>query len=183
MTREWSIANIAGDLQFRVYNCGGGIMHYTAEVISGLEWLSITSGGKGTNSGNVNFHWERNRYDYKRYGTIRVSSADAEDSPAYISIVQREGPPTFVRNNELDFNFNLFPNPITSVFRIELNESIMLPADIKVFSLNGSLLYEQRISQKTVDINFPIRMSGLCIIQVKDSNNNQRIKKVVVNSR
>jgi len=72
---------------------GGGEMAWTAEVIDGAEWLHITSGSSGTNSGAVNVSCDQNDdQNNTRTGTIRITAAGATGSPVDVTVVQTKHP-------------------------------------------------------------------------------------------
>ncbi len=53
-----TVTDIAGTTTFSVDNTGAGDMPWTASVVSGEDWLSITSGSSGANSGTINVKFQ-----------------------------------------------------------------------------------------------------------------------------
>ncbi|MGZ5467705.1 MAG: BACON domain-containing protein [Candidatus Aminicenantales bacterium] len=80
-----------GTTTFDVANTGVGTMSWTAAVISGGSWLSIQSGGSGTNAGTITVAFASNRTSTPRAGTIRVTAAEASGSPRDVTVSQNEG--------------------------------------------------------------------------------------------
>ena len=78
----------SGATTFSVSNTGGGTMPWTAAVISGGTWLSITSGASGTNSGTINCSFSANTGTSVRTATIRVTATGAAGSPKDVTVTQ-----------------------------------------------------------------------------------------------
>jgi len=78
----------SGTTTFTVNNTGSGTMPWTASVISGESWLSITSGSGGTNSGTITAAFSANTSGFSRTGTIRVTASGASGSPKDVIVVQ-----------------------------------------------------------------------------------------------
>ena len=80
-----------GELTFSVTNQRAGRnMAYTAAA--GSEWLSIRSGGSGTNSGTVLVVASSNLLASARTGTVVVTAPGALNSPATVRVVQSGRP-------------------------------------------------------------------------------------------
>ncbi len=83
------IDSSAGTASFIVSNYGGsGDMDWKAEVIEGGDWLTITSGASGTNSGLIGVSYRKNFTKSSREGEINVSSAQAKNGFVEITINQ-----------------------------------------------------------------------------------------------
>ena len=78
----------AGSTAFSVSNTGTGTMPWTASVISGSEWLTITSGSSGSNSGTITCGYTGNTGTTSRTATIRVTGDGATGSPTDITVTQ-----------------------------------------------------------------------------------------------
>lgn len=82
--------------QFDVVNIGSGDMDWTASVVSGETWLSITPSPGGT----ITATYLANTLDSTRMATIRVVAPGADGSPLDITVVQSaaiiEPPPPVV---------------------------------------------------------------------------------------
>ena len=85
-----------GTLDFSVTNAGGGILVYAASVATNAPWLTINSGGSGTNAGTLNVSFTANLTGAQRTGTVSVVSAGATGSPATLRIVQAGNPPPVI---------------------------------------------------------------------------------------
>jgi hypothetical protein len=77
-----------GTTSFSVSNTGAGTMPWTAAVTSGGNWLSITSGFSGSNSGTINCSFTPNTGTLSRTATIRVTATGATGSPKDVTVTQ-----------------------------------------------------------------------------------------------
>jgi hypothetical protein len=78
----------AGSTAFSVSNTGTGTMPWTASVISGSDWLSITLGNSGSNSGTITCGFTANTATTSRTATIRVTATGATGSPTDVTVTQ-----------------------------------------------------------------------------------------------
>jgi hypothetical protein len=78
----------AGTTTFAVANVGGGTLNWTATVVSGGEWLSITSGSSGTAPGTIAAALAESPTTSTRTGTIRITAAGALHSPQDVTVTQ-----------------------------------------------------------------------------------------------
>jgi len=78
----------SGNTSFNVSNTGTGTMTYSATVTTGSNWLSITSGATGGNSGAIAIAYTENTSNTPRTGTITVTAPDAIGSPVQVNITQ-----------------------------------------------------------------------------------------------
>jgi len=78
----------SGSTTFSVSNTGTGTMPWTAAVISGGSWLSITSGASGSNSGTINCAFDANTSTSARTGIIRVTADGSTGSPEDVMVIQ-----------------------------------------------------------------------------------------------
>jgi hypothetical protein len=79
---------IANYSRVLVSSTGTDALNWTAQVISGGDWLQIRSGASGTNSGEVNVGFLSNTSVAARMGTIRITANGASGSPVDISVSQ-----------------------------------------------------------------------------------------------
>ncbi len=75
-----------GTTSFQIANSGTGTMVWTAN--SNSDWLNITSGNTGTNTGIITVSYEANTNETPRTGTITVTASGAEKSPQTVEIKQ-----------------------------------------------------------------------------------------------
>jgi hypothetical protein len=83
-----NVGSSNGSTSFSVSNAGGGTMPWTAQVIDGGSWLSITSGARGTDSGTIQASFTTNSSASSRIGTIRVTASGATGSPKDVTVTQ-----------------------------------------------------------------------------------------------
>ena len=82
------VTSAAGTTTFAVANIGIGTMNYTAAVTTGNDWLTITSGGSGVNTGTINVSYTDNTSTSPRTGTITVTAPGATGSPVQVTVTQ-----------------------------------------------------------------------------------------------
>jgi hypothetical protein len=80
----------AGDTTFDVTNSDSGTLNWTATVVDGADWLSITSGSTGVNNGTITAHFTENTGD-ARTATIRVA-IDGSTTTKDVTVVQGKKP-------------------------------------------------------------------------------------------
>lgn len=80
-----SIPGASGS-SFFVSRAGGGNLTWTARVVEGQDWLSISSGTSGQNSGEIRFSYDGNPRTEGRTGTILVTSPEAMDGNDAIEV-------------------------------------------------------------------------------------------------
>jgi len=85
-----TVSNHVGTTMLSVSNTGIGTMPWTASVISGGDWLSITSGASGVNSGAITCSHAANTAQAIRTATIRVTAIGATGSPKEVTITQAD---------------------------------------------------------------------------------------------
>jgi hypothetical protein len=76
-----------------VLNAGSGTMNWTAAVISGANFVSISTGISGTNEGAVVVAATANTTGQERSATIRISAPGAANSPAEVTLTQAASAP------------------------------------------------------------------------------------------
>ena len=81
-----SVGAAAGTTTFSVTNTGGGAMAYTASELE--SWLSISSGGSGTNGGTITVSYDANIGTTARTGTVKVTASGSHGSPANVTVIQ-----------------------------------------------------------------------------------------------
>jgi hypothetical protein len=83
------VAKEAGSTSFAISNGGTGSMAWNAHVTSGGDWLSITSGSSGSNSGSIVVRFTANTVvETLRTATIQIAAAGASGSPRTVTVVQ-----------------------------------------------------------------------------------------------
>ncbi len=87
-----TVSDSSGTTTFGVDNTGTGDMLWTASVVSGEDWLSISSGSSGTNSGTVSLEFLANDTGSFRTGTIRVAASGTDGSPMDVTVLQSRVP-------------------------------------------------------------------------------------------
>lgn len=88
MPPQQSVDAHQGVASFSVANAGHGTLHWTATIVEGAAWLSIDAGATGTDEGTIRVAFAENDSENARTGVLRVEAADADGSPADVSVVQ-----------------------------------------------------------------------------------------------
>lgn len=96
-----SVSFGAGNTTFSVANSGGGTLNWNATVLSGGDWLEITSGDSGTDSGTINLSFDKNT-GAQRTGTVRVTSNATATSQVDVTVVQSPAPDLLVTPTHRD---------------------------------------------------------------------------------
>jgi hypothetical protein len=114
---------------------------WNASVISGNNWLSISSGLNGTNSGTISVSFSQNSDSSPRTGSIRIEASDANESPKDVTVTQG-GTTTFVEQltSEIPSEFHLsqnYPNPFNPVTTIEFSIPKSAPVILTIFNSLG----------------------------------------------
>jgi hypothetical protein len=81
------VAGESGTTTFTVTNAGIGSFIWTADVLSGSSWLTITSGATGMDSGTITCTFDANTGPV-RTGTIRITATGASGSPTDVMVTQ-----------------------------------------------------------------------------------------------
>lgn len=77
-------------------------------------------------------------------------------------------------------HLNVYPNPTTSGFNLELQSELISKTNLKVFSLMGQLIYEQDVKDKNTSVNCESWPNGVYLISVSDAQI-QRTFKLIKN--
>lgn len=70
--------------------------------------------------------------------------------------------------NELSFNFNIYPNPVSDVLNIEYTSKG--PVQVQIFSSVGELVYDNQITSGRVNLDLSSLSSGLYTINLIGDN-------------
>ena len=83
-----NVSSSSGTTNFSVSNTGAGTMNWNASASSSGNWLTITSGSSGTNSGTINCSYQANTGTTQRVGTINITSTGSSGSPKSVTVTQ-----------------------------------------------------------------------------------------------
>jgi hypothetical protein len=81
-----------GVASFAVTNAGGGTFSWTAAIVAGADWLTISAGSSGTGNGTITVLYAANPTTAVRVGTIRVTAESAMGSPQDVTVTQAPSP-------------------------------------------------------------------------------------------
>ncbi|MBX3177287.1 MAG: BACON domain-containing protein [Candidatus Hydrogenedentes bacterium] len=82
------IGSAAGTASLTVTNGGTGSMNWTAAVVEGASFATITGGSSGTDAGLITVTFQTNTAMENRTARLRVESVDAANSPVEVTITQ-----------------------------------------------------------------------------------------------
>ena len=76
-------------------------------------------------------------------------------------------------DNEQNTKFNLYPNPASDNFTIEMDSNIKF---VEIYSLQGQKI----LTSTTKNINISNLSKGIYLVQIEDENNNRSTQKLIV---
>ena len=171
---------IAGTTTFTVSNTGAGTMNWTAVENPDVDWLSITSGSSGTNSGTITITYTANNTSSARPATIRVTAAGATDSPVDVTVTQAETPPGFCVTRSVQAYYipgvtmtvTLSSNPTPDISAFTVEDSPPAGWTVSNWSADGNwdavnkkikfgLFYDDTPRTFTYDVTPPAGTSGI----------------------
>ncbi len=82
------LGSAAGSASLSVSNGGSGTLNWTAAVVTGGAFASVSAGSSGINAGLITVAFSENTGTDDRVATIRVESGDASNSPVEVTITQ-----------------------------------------------------------------------------------------------
>lgn len=135
-----TVPSTAGTGSFSVANTTGGTMNWTAA--SNVNWLSITSGASGINSGTINFSYQANT-GAARIGKITVTSTGTLGSPKSVEVRQATGVGIDDLNLGIPETYVLaqnYPNPFNPVTTIRYGLPASGHVKISVYDVIGNEL-------------------------------------------
>lgn len=83
------MAHIAGSKSLTVENIGAGSMNWSATVTSGGEWLTISAGASGADSGSIVLNYPENTLLVSRTAAVSISAPGVANSPQTIYLTQQ----------------------------------------------------------------------------------------------
>lgn len=83
-----------------------------------------------------------------------------------------------LENIPLTNNINLYPNPNNGTFTIEVNDEF-INSEIKITSINGQIVYNKILTEKSSVINLSQLKSGVYLISINNGKNIIREKLVI----
>lgn len=114
-----NVSKDPGTTSFGVSNTGTGTMPWTTSVISGDNWLSITSGADGNNSGTITCSFSGNTSTAGRKATLRITAESASGSPVDVTVTQAPTPAgctaTLDSNLLLHIPYLVYMDPVSGI--------------------------------------------------------------------
>lgn len=170
--REVSISS--GSTSFTVSNAGSGTMEWSAQVVGGESWLSITSGTSGTDDGEIQASFTSNTSAKFRIGTIRITAAGASGSPTDVTLTQvgmgSVLEPSIAKNQN---NIDMGTTSQDVVFDVwndsdaTLNYTVEVTEGSEYFSVSpnsGSSIGMSDVNTHTVYVHRDLMVSGQAVI-------------------
>ena len=79
-----------------------------------------------------------------------------------------------IADNSQQLQFHAYPNPTNELLRVQLTLTSPQDVQIKLFDLQGNLVYQQQYSNTVGQVNFPVDIqafsSGIYVLQVQTAN-------------
>ena len=91
---------------------------------------------------------------------------------SWILLITKENPVTSVFEAESACTVHLTPNPAQNYVRIEHNENTHKNAQVRVFSADGRLVYQQLMSSNQLEIQTSTWHSGVYVVQLSNGKEN-----------
>ena len=92
---ELALVPVSGLAKLNIQNTGNGIMHWTAQVVQGVDWLTAGAGAEGTGNGAVTLTFTTNTTPTPRVGLVVVEAPGALNGRVVVACTQR--PPAVMR--------------------------------------------------------------------------------------
>lgn len=85
--------------------------------------------------------------------------------------------PTAIKNNTSNIQLNIFPNPSSNSFKIDIPQSTI--GNLQIHSISGQLLFEQKINNNSKEIYHHLN-NGLYLVSLKDNTGQLFTTKLIV---
>jgi hypothetical protein len=83
-----TVTGVLGSTTFSVSNTGTGTIPWKAAITAGGDWLSISTGTGGTNTGTITCAYTANTGSASRTGTIQVTLYGTTSTSVYLTVIQ-----------------------------------------------------------------------------------------------
>ena len=115
------------------------------------------------------------------YYMVRAMALEICPSGSYfnLSLGQISAPTSITQSQKI--NFQLYPNPSTGNFTIQLNDEMLDPTEISISDIYGKTVYHAlNTHSKTIHVSLNSLSKGIYLVQLKN-NNGIGIQKVTIN--
>ena len=85
---NFSVGYESGSVAAEISHTGETDIGWTAEVVDGKNWLSISSGSSGTNTDDVVLQYNANSGELSRAGRVRITAENVQNSPQWVTVTQ-----------------------------------------------------------------------------------------------
>jgi hypothetical protein len=80
-----------------------------------------------------------------------------------------------------DYKISVYPNPASDAVIVSIAETAELPLTLKLFDMNGNLLYATQITSSETRIPVANFAQGIYLLHVADKKNNSQTFKIIKN--
>ncbi len=136
------------------------------------EWEAVGRiAGKGTTSSAQNYSFT-DKTPLAATNYYRLKQVDLDGTATYSAVEQ-------VRFDQELSALTVFPNPGTGLFTLNFSEKPIEPVQLRIFNLNGSLVYQRKINtERQYQFSLTNLPAGLYLLEVSDGKIVTRIKLV-----
>ena len=96
--------------------------------------------------------------------------------------IAQSGTATNIKENNLEVSVSIYPNPNNGQFIVNISETKLSNALLKIYDVNGRIVYEQELKDKAnqlYDLQVELN-NGIYLIEVSDVNSNMHYKQKIV---
>ena len=126
--------------------------------------------------GYVFLHWKKNNIFYSSDSIIPII---IDDNASYVAVYDIA---TGIKNNTLDLNVSIYPNPTSDVVNIAVASIGKFNGVISIVNILGQALEQRVVNASTSNFQFDVSTfaTGSYFISLRDEEGNQEIYKFVV---
>ena len=141
-------------------------------VSESCSWLSV-SPTSGTNNGTITITYNANTSANPRSCAITINCGSSTQS-----VTVTQSGTTSIEETASINNLNIYPNPNTGKFVIEISKIENL--EIKLFNVFGEIIYEEKDFKKRIEFNLSDIQSGIYFLNIETEKGIARRKILVV---
>ena len=140
--------------------------------IDGKSWSQI--GFKKGNGDSFNL----NKYDFNHQSPVngmnyyRLNQIDFDGTSNYSKVVSLD----YISSENLNYSFRIYPNPVDDV--LNFYGKINSDCSVRIFDLNGKIIFEKNESQSNFSIDMSYLTSGIYVVNISNTKDVQSMRFV-----